>query len=1143
MINREIYQRDPVKHKLVNEGVARVSDDRTSQAMAVLRYELETFVCEGEYEKGLELIFETYLNNLEEAQQPGVWISGFYGSGKSHLVKMLRALWIDIIFDDGATARSIAKLPQNISDLLKELSTQAKRYGGLHAASGTLGSGARGSVRLALLRIVFKSVDLPEKYPVARFVMWLKNEGIYDSIKERVEENDFDWDEELDNFYVAEGLYEALCHFKPNVFSPSLSSSDILTKIYPNVQDISNDEMVKAIRHALNKNGKFPLTLMALDEVQQYIGEDIQRSTDVQEVVETCCKNFGGKLLFIGTGQTAVTGTSNLKKLEGRFTIRIELSDNDVEAVIRNVILAKKPSAISSIEQTMQSNLGEISRHLSETTIRHQQDDINYFAQDYPILPVRRRFWENTLRVLDQTGTASQLRNQLSMVHKVIQTNLSEPLGHVAPADYIYFDSADKLLQSRILPRKVHEVTLNWRNGTEDERLVARACGLVFLINKLSDSNTEIGIKATVETIADLIVENLLEGSSTLRSKLPDLLDNCILLMKVEDEYRIQTEESVAWTNEFLNQRSILVNEAHRIHAERDERMRSQFATIIKKISLTQGVAKVSRKIYSVFNSQLPSDHTEKVYVWVRDGWSIEEDSVHADARQARNISPTIFVYIPRWSADELRHNIIDYKASKATLERRGIPIIPEGIEARAAMETIFNVADRRIQELLDEAFSEAHVYQGGGNEIIGTSMQENIIEAAYNALDRLYPQFDMADNIGWGTVYKRAKQGSPEALKAVGYDGDPSNNRICKTILAFIASGKKGIEIRTNFENAPFGWPRDAVDGGIQVLLMAGLILAQDERGKNVPPMELERRSIGKIIFKIESATVSTAQKIQIRRLFHTVGVQTKPSEELTNVPLFLQKMQELAESAGGDAPKPSTSDMSALEGIRLSAGNEQLLAIYNLHEELEKDFDEWSQLAAKIRKQWPHWIELQELLHSASDFKIAEETRQQAKVIEDQRLLLAEPDLIRPLVKSLSDALRKELMDSYQRYNSELYRRMQVLKIDSSWQELPDDTHEEILRQCEITPMSEPLVRNHIELVKELDKNPLHIWNDRIDALAGRFARAREIAAKELEPKTQTVDIPRRTIRTDEDIDTWIEDVKLQLKTALKKGPIIIR
>jgi len=197
---------------------------------------------------------------------------------------------------------------------------------------------------------------------------------------------------------------------------------------------------------------------------------------------------------------------------------------------VRKVILAKKPDAISPIENIMQTNLGEISRHLAGTTIGHVQDDIKNFSKDYPILPVRRRFWEHTLRALDQTGTDSQLRNQLSMIHKVIQTNLDESLGHVVSADYLYFDSAEKLLQSRILSRKVHEKTMSWIEGSEDEQLMARACGLVFLINKMVDDNKEIGITATSEILADLMVTDLATGSSTLRNKLPRLLADCELL-------------------------------------------------------------------------------------------------------------------------------------------------------------------------------------------------------------------------------------------------------------------------------------------------------------------------------------------------------------------------------------------------------------------------------------------------------------------------------------------------------------------------------------------------------------------------------------------------------------------------------------
>ena len=52
-------------------------------------------------------------------------------------------------------------------------------------------------------------------------------------------------------------------------------------------------------------------------------------------------ENLGGKITFVGTGQTAVTGTPTLARLQGRFTVRIELSDSDVDAVVRQVILAK----------------------------------------------------------------------------------------------------------------------------------------------------------------------------------------------------------------------------------------------------------------------------------------------------------------------------------------------------------------------------------------------------------------------------------------------------------------------------------------------------------------------------------------------------------------------------------------------------------------------------------------------------------------------------------------------------------------------------------------------------------------------------------------------------------------------------------
>jgi len=1145
MKNRDIYQKDPASRKLINQGVASVNDEQDSDALAVLRYELETFVCDGQYEAGMSDILATYLKNVDQLEQPAAWVSGFYGSGKSHLVKMLRALWVDTSFDDGASARGIANLPQGIRDQLKELSTQAKRHGGLHAVSGTLGAGASGSVRLALLRLIFKSAGLPELYPVARFVMWLKQENIYEQVRAHVEDNGVDWDEELDNFYVAEALHDALVHTKPQLFPTPVSCVETLINLYPHADDVSSADMLKAIKQVLTKDGKLPLTLIVLDEIQQYIGTSSERSIDVQEAVEACCKHIGGKLLFIGTGQTAVTGTSNLKRLEGRFTVRVELSDADVDAVVRQVILAKKPEAKAPVEHVMQTNLGEISRHLSGTTIGHRQDDIPNFAQDYPILPVRRRFWENALRVLDQTGTDSQLRNQLSMIHKVIQTNLDQPLGHVVPADYLYFDSADKLLQSRILPRKVHEKTFSWLKGTKDQQLMARACGLVFLINKLNSQNNEIGIHANIDTLADLLVEDLSQGSSTLRSQLPGVLDNCELLMKVGDEYRIQTEESSAWNDEFLSQRSALSNEAYRVEAERDDRIRRKFAGLVRKLSLMQGSSKVVRDISLVFDSQLPVDANKRICVWVRDGWSSDTNSVQADARQAGNQSPTVFVFIPKRSADDLRHQLIDYKAASATLDKRGVPNTPEGAEARAAMETTKQTSEAKINQLLDDAFSGARAFQAGGNEIIGNDLQEMVLEAANNSLQRLYPQFQMADHEGWAKVYANAQKGMADALKAVGDDGEPAKNAVCKVILGFIAGGKKGTDIREQFETSPYGWARDAVDGGLQVLLVAGLIRAEDENNKAVDFKDLERKAIGKIKFIIESATVSAVQRIQIRKLLQKLGISAKQGEESLCIPEFLQKLRVLAERAGGEAPAPARPDAALLEDISTVKGNEQLLTLYNKRDELTDAIDSWTGQAERINKRLPAWQTLKRLFTHGQSVAGVEVLGAQARHIEEQRQLLEEPDQVPLLLSNLAQLLRDKLNTLHAAYSEQHQQGMNRLELDSNWQQLEPEQRNNLLAEQKLTLAHAPHVQVATvdEVLATLGQLSLSAFADRVAALSSRFNDVAVSAATLCEPKIQFVSIPRETLKTAEDIDRWAEDVKQQLKGALEQGPVSVK
>src|SRR2546429_4095614 len=201
--NRDVFLVDPTTYTIPNNGVAKVIDPRTPEEWDVLRFELEHFVCEGEYQRGLAHILSTYIENLTQSEQPAVWVSGFYGSGKSHFVRVLEYLWRDVKMPNGQGARNLATLPDPVRDHLIELSAAGKRLGGLWSAAGTLAAGKSDYVRLAFLSILFESAGLPTQYEHARFTIWAKDNGYLDAVRAAVEAEGRTFNKEVHDLYVS----------------------------------------------------------------------------------------------------------------------------------------------------------------------------------------------------------------------------------------------------------------------------------------------------------------------------------------------------------------------------------------------------------------------------------------------------------------------------------------------------------------------------------------------------------------------------------------------------------------------------------------------------------------------------------------------------------------------------------------------------------------------------------------------------------------------------------------------------------------------------------------------------------------------------------------------------------------------------
>lgn len=1146
MKNREIYVRDPLTSKLLNDGVAAVNESTSTKELETLRYELERFVCEGQYKDGIVRILDSYTGSVDSTVQPAAWVSGFYGSGKSHLLKMLRHLWVDTPFSDGATARGLAHLPNEVSDYFTELNTLGRRCGGLHAASGTLPSGGGVSLKLAVLGIIFKSLGLPETLPQAQFCLWLKKNGIYDQVKAEVEKAGRQFFNELSDLYASPVIARAILAVDPNFADNEKQARAVLREQFRNVEDLKTSDFIENVRKVLSVNGQIPCTVIALDEIQLYIGDSPQRSTDVQDVSEALCKQMDSRILVVGAGQTALAAnTPLLQRLRGRFTIPVELSDIDVEVVTRQVVLAKRADKKKDIEGCLKSHAGEISRQLAGTAISSRPADDSYLVSDYPILPVRRRFWEHVLRSCDVQGTAAQLRTQLRIVHDAAKETAESDLGIVIPADFIFEQLQPDLVRTGLLLRELDEMIRKFDDGSDEGKLKKRLCGLIFLIRKLpKDPGVDIGVRATADMLADLLVKDLAKDGVNLRRDIPGILQKLVAdgsIIELEDGYALQTRESSEWDREFRNRQSRYLNDLPFITDRRASLLSAGCQQVINTIRLSHGRSKEPRKLLIHFGEQPPEVRGSDIPVWIRDGWDEKESSVKDDARSAGPDSPIVYVYVTKTSAQDLQKYIVDAEAARATIDFKGVPDSDPGREAREAMSSRQKESESRRDDLVRQIIINAKVFQGGGNERYELGLTEKVKVAAEASLDRLFPQFRDADDDRWSAVINRAKNKDEEPLNALGWSGKTEQHPVCSAVLSLVGSGKKGREIRSSFEESPYGWPRDAVDGALIALHASGFLRAS-HNGKELVPGQLDQGKITVTDFRVEQAVLGAQEKIKIRKLIQSCNLQCKPNEEQEAAGKFLAYLLELAGYAGGDPPLPQRPTTVEIENLRGLAGNEQLTAILEQKDTLEGYIKDWSKLRDLVAKRMPPWERLLRLLSHSQPIPEIEDIQKQVDAIRDERRLLEASDPVPALHKSVAGLLRKALNQAHKNLTTVYEREMKSLTDNDTWKKLKKEQREQILKDEGIESIPELSIGDDDSLLRTLEQFPLTSWKTRTDALPEQFKKALFTAAKLLEPKVQPVHLKSATLTTADDVKSWISDTEKMLLDKVKKGPVVI-
>ncbi len=1143
----EVLDRDPRANRLFNNGQARIDSEERET-----REELVNFVCEGRYADGLVRIVESFINDMRKSSQQAAWVSGFYGSGKSHLIKMLNSLWENRPFSDGMRPiQLVPEIPDAVRAALKELEGEATRAGGAFAAAGSLLSGQGERPRHSVLSIILKAAGLPGDFGRARFMLFLKDRDIEQEVRSAIEKRGGTLEQEIDDLFISPYIADALMGVDTSLGTTVREVREAIRAQFrsPDI-DITKDQLTDTVRQVLrlqSRNDNLPLTLIVLDEVQIYAGDSQERAGAIAEIAETFAKEFDSKIMLVGAGQSALTAVPQLIRLLDRFTIRVQLDDADVETVTRKVLLRKKSGERDTVAKALDDNAAAISRQLHATRIAERPEDRGTRVADYPLLPVRRRFWEAAFRALDRQGTQAQLRSQLRILHDALAEIADKPLGNAVAGDVLYDQLKAALVQSGDLPRDAYERIEGLPTSYPEEgALSRRIAAIAYLISRLPRETgaEDIGVRASPEHIADLLVEDLTADQSAFRARVRDLAKRMVDngdLVQIGEEVRIQTAEGRAWEQDFRKFKGQYANDFSSVGDKREKLFEEARARVLREVSDRHGDAKVPCRLVPHTGEEAPTPDERNVPLWVRTGWQVKEKEARDAARARGADDGIVHLYIAKPANDELRDALVDMLAARAVLNQRGGGHGPSGEEAARGMETRERTAAERAKDLVRTLVDEATVLVGGGAEMKEATLAARLEAANEIARKRIFHRFKDADFASWDRVAKIAREGGDQPLSAIGFSDDADKHAVGRAILGEIGAGRTGADIRRTFERAPYGWPSDAIDAGLIALVRLGKLRAT-LNGEPATPQALDRGGIGKATFQSEDVHISPRDKIRLRGFLRALVPETSDDHLPRAAKEFVKALRRLAESAGGEAPLPAPPRLTAEDEAQSLSGNALLAHLLTHRSDIEAAITRWKEQAELKEKRLARWRLASRLAHHAEGIAEAENARLELDGVRQGRHLLDTQDPLAQPVATLRQVLVQRLTTAHKQLSERITEALGELGKLEAYAALDQAEKERINRECRLVVPPSPRVDDDEALAGSLDQTSLKAWQDALDAVSQRQADVAERAARKAEPTVQPVRLERATLRTAEDVEAWTVRQRETLMAAIAKGPALV-
>ena len=806
--------------------------------------ELDEYVVTKELQKHFADFFSAYKKGIAgTTPKMGVWISGFFGSGKSHFLKILSYLLankfvgdkkaIDYFADDSLTEgkpKIVDRIVLADMKLAADTDTDVVLFN-IDSKSDSNSKQNKDAIVNVFLKVFNEMQGFCGAMPfLADLERKLTEEGQYNEFKQKFEEVYGEaWEDSRQDFdFIQDDVVEVLTGMD---FMSEAAARNWCEKAAEPYQ-ISIEDFAKRVKAYIDRKGNNHHVVFLVDEIGQYIGEDSKLMLNLQTVTEELGKECMGKSWVIVTSQQDIDSVTKVKgndfsKIQGRFDTRLSLSSANVDEVIKKRILEKKETP-AQILRLLYGQKATIIKNLitfNDGVEKKLYADENDFACVYPFVPYQFNLLASVLTSIRTHGASGKHlsegeRSMLAMFKESAMEYKECEVGTIMPF-HAFYDALENFLDHGHRGVIIRAYENDMINPEHKEKVFAVDVLKVLFMIKYVDKV----VVANIDNITSLMTEGIDDDRISLKGKVEDALKVLMrqnLVQKNGDIYVFLTDEEQEINREIESQ-SV------------------EMAEIINKVSemIYEDIFTDKKYKYPAFNGRYsfnfnqivddrPYKPTQNFDVGVRiltpaSDYGTDETTLRMVSGQGREV----LVVLPddRAFMDEIQRYLKIEKYLR--LNTSSALSKYESIKEAKRLEMRERNANAKL--FLTESLKDAVIYVNGDRAQINVKeVSARINEALGRLVKTVYHKLNYIDAaMGEDEIRKLLKTSNQITLNLEG--GTEPNIHALDDVLQYVA-GNSRMHVKTSmksikdrFMKAPYGFVEDDVQWLVAKLFKRG--------------------------------------------------------------------------------------------------------------------------------------------------------------------------------------------------------------------------------------------------------------------------------------------------------------------------------